>query len=83
MVDLSNRTEVQTRFHELGRMRAAKLAVSVPLREQRDALTKSIEVAIADLNLQIANAESGLFEIDQERAALSRAIGGRTGEPQR
>jgi hypothetical protein len=72
---------IRQRFHELGIARDDKLAKSIPLREHRDQIANEMARRVNELNEQIGAIEEGLFEIDQERAALSRALGGQTGEP--
>ena len=81
MVDMSSRTEIKKRFHALGAERERKLALSAPLRARRDALVTKARAEELELNKQIKAAEVGLYEIDVERAALARAVGGQTGEP--
>lgn len=80
MVDMSNRKAICARFHELGALRETKLAKSAPLRKQRDAIVNEARATEEALNRKIEEAEAGLYEIDVERGALSRAVGGRTGE---
>ena len=70
---------MRARFHELGALSDEKLAVSTPLREQRDAIVQAAREQEDALNAQIAEAEEGLFDIDMERGALARALKGKTG----
>lgn len=73
---------MQARFHELGRKRDAVLAQSAPARAQRDALQRQvseIERQIAPLTATIKQIEADLFNCDQERAIIARALGGKTG----
>ncbi len=79
-MDTLNPTALRDRFADLGLRREAALAVSAPLREKRDAISADAASRIADLDDQIREAEAGLFELDQERALIARALGGRTGE---
>jgi hypothetical protein len=72
---------MRKRFHDLGVTRNKKLAASAPLRTKRDAKIAAHDVEIAALNAQIKAAEAGLYDIDMERAALARALSGKTGEP--
>ena len=72
---------MRARFHELGRQRDAILAKSAPLRQRRDRLVAEMESAVSALNVEVKEAETGLFDIDSERGALARALGGKTGEP--
>lgn len=53
-----------------------------PLRQKRDefvAETQALEVKIEELRLQIVAAEKGLVEVMNERAAIARALKGKTG----
>jgi hypothetical protein len=72
---------LRARFAELGDQRSAMLVVSSPLRDQRDTIAHDSQVRIAALDNQIEAAEAGLFDLDQERALIARALGGKTGEP--
>lgn len=72
---------LRARFAMLGEQREAMLAASSPLREQRDTIARTLQAQIADLDVQIRAAEDGLFDVDQERALIARALGGKTGEP--
>lgn len=76
-----NPAVLRARFADRGTDRDAALAVSAPLRAERDALVASTADRVAALDVRIAEAEAGLFDIDQERALIARALGGRTGEP--
>lgn len=71
---------LRARFAELGEQRDAMLVASGPLREQRDAIAQTAQAQIVGLDSQIRAAEDGLFDIDQERALIARALGGKTGE---
>lgn len=70
---------LRARFAELSDARSAILDVSTPLRDERDAVSAAAQATIAAIDIQIAAEEAGLFEIDQERAMIARALGGRTG----
>ena len=80
MLDIMNPSALRARFAELGEQREAVLAVSTPLREDRDAIAQTAAARIATLDEAIMSVESGLFDVDQERAMIARALGGRTGE---
>jgi len=71
---------MRKRFHEARDERAAILAKSGPLREQRDQIKREYETKMADLNAQIKQAESGLYDLDMEIGALSKALRGKTGK---
>lgn len=82
MADLTmTRDALRARFNELGMDRAAILATSTPLREQRDKLVRDVTTQAATLEAQVKTIEAPLFDLDQERAMLARALGGRTGDP--
>lgn len=85
MSDRSNFSpeNMRKRFHELGKKRAAILAKTMPLREKRDKIVQKAEAeakALADQFKKI-EADEGLFDLDQERAVIARALGGKTGKP--
>lgn len=82
MVQLPNPDEMRARFHELGAQREAIAAQVKPLREQYDALAAQageIHDKQKALAAQFKPMEQPLVAIDQERAALARALGGKTG----
>lgn len=70
---------LRARFAELGEQRDAMLVASGPLREQRDEIAREAQAQIADLDTEIRAAELGMFDLDQERALIARALGGKTG----
>lgn len=72
---------MRARFHDLTARAEAIRAVSTPLREARDTKVNAAREAENAMNAEIKAAEAGLFEIDNERAALARALKGQTGEP--
>ena len=74
-----NPDNLRTRFAELGEQRSEILAASGPLRDQRDAIAREAQASMAALDAKIRAAEDGLFDIDQQRALISRALGGKTG----
>ena len=80
MIDITNPAALRARFAELGTQREAALVVSTPLREERDAIAAASAEHITALDAQIKDAETDLFALDQERALIARALGGRTGE---
>ena len=75
---------MRKRFHELGRMRQAILAKTMPLRAQHDKIVQEAEAKSKALSKQFRSieAEGKLFDIDMERATLARALGGKTGKPE-
>lgn len=54
---------------------------SGPLREKRDRHVQAAARKEAEMNAEIAKAEKGLFDLEQERAFLARALGARTITP--
>lgn len=73
--------EMRKRFHELGAARDEKLENSAPLRRAREKLLQKTEPLLRELEAKIKEAEGGLYAIDMERAALARALKGKTGAP--
>lgn len=80
-----NPDAMRKRFHELGRKRAEIVSNPALLdaRAKYEAL-RAEECALRDkqkpLIEEIRRLEAGLFDIDQERGVLNRALAGRTGE---
>jgi hypothetical protein len=72
---------LRKRFHDLGVQRAAKLAVSSPIRAERDAEVARHNAVMESLKARVQEAEAGLYDIDVERGMLARALMGKTGEP--
>lgn len=70
---------LRARFAALTAQRATVAAVSEPLRTRRDAIAARATADLAAIDVEIRAAEAGLFELDQERAMIARALGGRTG----
>lgn len=73
--------EMRSRFHALTVEREKILAKSGPLRAERDAFVQETRPKEQSMNAAIKKAETGLYDIDMERAALVRALKGKTGEP--
>jgi SMC interacting uncharacterized protein involved in chromosome segregation len=76
-----DREEARKRFHELGRERERVHALLAPIQAERSALQASIRDRELELNAQVKALKAPLFELDQERAAIARALGGQTGAP--
>lgn len=70
---------MRKRFHELSARREAILAASAPLRAKRETAVALYESVVKPLEAQIKEAEAGLYDIDQERAIIARALNGKTG----
>ena len=73
--------KLRKRFHSLTAKGAAIRAKSDPIRKKRDATIVNQAKTLDELNKKLRDAESGLYEIEQERAMIARALGGRVGEP--
>jgi len=81
--------KLRARFHELTAERAKIDAKLDPARAELDALVagetdltvKKAKAREAKLREQIVALQDQLFPIENERAAVARALGGKTGEP--
>jgi hypothetical protein len=72
---------LRTRFTEACAERDAIAAQMAPLRDQRDAILGKAQAAAAKaepLTAQIRQLEKPLFDLHNEIATISRALGGRT-----
>ena len=69
---------MRARFATLGKQRDAILAQTQGLRAERDALVNLNAARIRDLEKQVAEIEAPLFDLDNERGLLARALGGKT-----
>jgi hypothetical protein len=67
---------MQARFAELEAKKAEIHAKADPIRAQRDEMVKAHEAARAVLDAQLAEAQKGLGEIDDERGLLAKVLGG-------
>lgn len=74
--------KMRRRFHELTTKAAAIRAKADPARADRDRLAAKHGKELETANRKVRTAEKGLFDIEQERAMLVRALGGRMGEPE-
>ena len=75
---------LQQRFHEATAEAAAIRAQSTPLRAQRDGLAQQVHVIEAQMEAladQIMAIEEPLFDLDNERGSINRALNGKTGTP--
>jgi hypothetical protein len=73
---------MKKRFHELKAEHDKLRAKADPVRAKRDELAVKQAKEMAIENAKVRKAEAGLFEIEQEMAALVRAVGGSMGEPE-
>lgn len=79
-----NPDEMRQRFHALGRQRQEIIARAAPVRERYEVKAAAIEAAKTEarpLLDELKAIEAPLYDIEQERATISRALGHRTGEP--
>ena len=79
-----NPDEMRKRFHALAVERAGVVEKAKPLRGKYEELRQrqhAIDAEIKALLPQLKAAEAPLFDIDNERGALSRALNGQTGKP--
>lgn len=74
--------KMRKRFRELTEKSERIRAKVDPLRSARDKAAQRHSREIEKHNAKVRTAEKGLFDIEQERAMLARALGGRTGEPE-
>lgn len=73
---------MRLRFHEAGAEKDAILSQSAPFRAQEDQIRAQIDVLKAQLAGVVDQrkaVEAPVFDLDQERAVLARALGGKTG----
>ena len=69
---------LRKRFAELTDKAAGIRKVSDPLRAKRDAHVQKAREGEDKMNADIKAAEKGLFEIEQERGMIVRALDGKT-----
>lgn len=72
--------QMRARFHQLTAKGQAIRDKAGPIRAARDKAVQRHAAEIDKHNKKVRAAEKGLYEIDQERAMLARALGGRVGE---
>ena len=77
-----DRESMSARFWELEDKKAAIEVKTNPLRAKRDAIISEIAPALNEeraigKQIKAIEAEMGLVEIDQERAFISRGLGGK------
>jgi septal ring factor EnvC (AmiA/AmiB activator) len=74
---------LRARFHDLTAEKAALEKEIAPLQKRRDGLAAkmaTIEEDIRPVNEQLKEARAPLYQIDNELAMLTRALGGQTGD---
>lgn len=70
---------MRKRFHDLGAKRDEILVKSAGARAKRDEFVASTQAEAQRMSDDVKAAEAGLFEIEQERAFIARALGGKVG----
>lgn len=76
---MMNPAALRKRFSDLTAEAASIRAQSAPFRDEYNAEVMRHTNTVAPLEKAIREAEAGLFEIEQERAMISRALNGKTG----
>lgn len=69
--------EMSRQLKDLNAKREAILAKSGPLRQVRDDHVNAAREIENRMNAEIKEIEKDMFEIDNDRSALARALGGR------
>lgn len=70
--------KLRARFAELTKQYEAKDAKRAPIQAERDKYMETVGKKLAGFDDRIRAANKGLYEIEMERAAISRALGGKT-----
>ncbi len=70
---------MRKRFKELEAKRAALLAEIAPVEVERDALIAAHNAAIKPLEAKLKTMRAPLFDLDNERGMIARALNGKTG----
>jgi len=82
MARLPSRYEMEARFWELSKRRDSIREKADPVRAKRDKLAQKHQKEIEKANAEVKAVEKGLFDIDQEIAMISRALGGKITPPE-
>ena len=75
---------MQQRFHELSRLKTEAEAQMKPALDRYNFLRKqqqAIDVQLKPIIDEIRQLRAPIFDIDQERASIARALNGLTGKP--
>ncbi len=70
---------LRARFHAATAEREKIAATAAPVRAERDRISAELDTKVRALNAQLKVIEAPLFDLDNERAAISRALNGKTG----
>ena len=84
MSKLETEAALRARFIEACAERDAIRAAAAPIRAERDLLQNDVDVVVAQQNVladQFKAIEVPLYDLDNEIAAISRALRGKTGDP--
>lgn len=69
--------EMRKRFKELTSAVGEVRVRTTPLRAARDKLLNETQVKLQKMESEYMEIEKGLYDMEQDRAALARALGGR------
>jgi hypothetical protein len=78
-MDLST-DKLRARFAELTKKYESQDAKRAPIQQERDKYMEGVGKKLAAFDDRIRKANKGLYEIEMERAVISRALGGKTAE---
>lgn len=81
-VDFADPKSLRKRFHELSAQVAKIEAKLAPLFEELSAALDGPQDKEAEIRSRIVKVREGMYEMEMERAALARALGGKTGDPE-
>lgn len=70
--------ELRAKWDELQTKRAKITEISEPLRKARDAYVQQSSARIAEFDNAIKDAETGLYDLDNERAHVARQLGAKS-----
>lgn len=72
---------MRARFNELTAEHDRLIAELEPLQEKRDAYVNETAAKVKEMDAEIRKLRDPLFEVDQERGLLVKALSGKTGDP--
>lgn len=72
---------MRERFEELTASRDELMAKLEPLQDKRDKFVNDTADKVREMDKEIRELRDPLFEIDQERSLLVKALGGKTTDP--
>jgi hypothetical protein len=71
--------KLRARFAELTKQYNQMDAKRAPIQQARDKYMEKHGAKLAEFDDRIRKANKGMYEVEMERAAISRALGGKTG----